>query len=82
MPRHRLNGNINVVLRETRQKRMAWTCLARDRKQPDSTVAGNAPRQCPRAVVVPAIHCRPANLARLYHTAVVATDSDPAIASH
>jgi hypothetical protein len=45
------------------------------------------PRQCPRAVIIPVIYCRPANLNRIYHsnicddTAVVAMDSDLAIAS-
>jgi hypothetical protein len=44
-------------------------------------------RQWPRAIIIPAIHCRTVNLTRIYHsnlcrdTAVVAMDSDPAIAS-
>jgi hypothetical protein len=27
-----------------------------------------SPRQCPRAVIIPAIHCTPANFTRIYHS--------------
>jgi hypothetical protein len=49
---------------------------------------GHTPRQCPSATIMPVIHCRPViNFTRIYHsnfvndTAVLAMDSDPAIAS-
>jgi hypothetical protein len=42
------------------------------------------PRWCPRVVIIPATHCRPANLTRIYHSNLCwryCMDSDPAIVS-
>jgi hypothetical protein len=45
-------------------------------------------RQCPGVIIIPATHCKLANLNRIYNhsniadnTAVLATDSDPVTAS-
>jgi hypothetical protein len=44
------------------------------------------PKHCPRAIIIPTIHCRPANLTRIYHSNICrqycsTSHRDPAIAS-
>jgi hypothetical protein len=39
--------------------RVHWTVISQCRC---------TPRQCPRAIIIPAIHCRPVNLIKIYHS--------------
>jgi hypothetical protein len=49
---------------------------------------GSIPRQCPRAITIPDMQCKPVNspesITAIFvdDTAIVATDSDPNVASH
>jgi hypothetical protein len=62
--------------------RKGWNWVYR----PLASQSGHTPRQCPRAIIILSIHCRPANLTRIYHSNLFqwycsTRGRDPAIAS-